>query len=195
MGKSVLGALACFCFSLALLGAGPPLPPANPLDGGTIAVRGHYQAGGLFCVALKADQIKQAAKYPHKMIHGVKLVLLPEQKVLASYSDGTVAGTEGAMVSASGPIGDTEANLCTKEYTATGVGRIAVVVLTEEGEQVLTEGRVNLTDFSFSIGLNPDPNLPPLYVCCSCSGCRNCIDWCKTFTCICPGCTVFCNGR
>jgi hypothetical protein len=178
--------------SAALAGVPPWASSADP-EQGVIQVRGHQEADGSYCVQLVVGQIVNPQQWPDYVIKGLVVYSEPSHTLIAAVGEPDVNFHAAPRVFVRGPAAGAPI-LCSSQSPPSGDTGILIRLVRPAGEMTIVDGTVSMADFAYSVTLNPQPDMIPLWTCCGCgNNCMYCEPYCIHPICRCPGCQLNCG--
>ncbi len=171
----------------------PKVAATIPDRPGMVVLSGREAEPGLFCVQLAVSQFKNIEQHPEWAIRGIQVFSEPSHTLLAAYTESGFEDRLDAKARGTGPMGGTLPLLCTRETLPEGDNQVSLTVLTGAGPRPVGVVAAGIPSFHVAVTLPPEPNMPPLEICCVCGSCKHCDYWRPHCVCICPDCVLHCT--
>lgn len=172
----------------------PRVAATIPDRPGMVVLAGQEAEPGLFCVQLAVSPFKNVEDHPEWAIRGVQVFTEPSHTLLAAYTEPGFEDRLEALARGTGPVGGTLPLLCTRQALPEGDDRVSLTVLTGAGPRVVGVVAAGLSAFHVAVTLAPEPDMPPLEICCVCGSCKHCDFWRPRCVCYCPDCILRCEN-
>lgn len=191
--KGLMTVLVALLVTSAAVAGVPPWASSEDPQPGVIQVRGHMESDGSYCIQLVVGQIENPQQWPDYQIRGVVVYSEPSHTLIAASGEPDVnfhamprVFVRGSAVGA--PI------LCSSQAPPAGDTGVLVRIIRPAGEMSIIDGSATLGEFAYSVTLNPEPDMIPLWTCCGCgNSCMYCEPYCIHPRCYCPGCQLRCD--
>ena len=194
MKRLLLGFVLCLTFASYASAAVPSWASPDDPQTNAIQIRGHQNDDGSYCIQLVVGQIEDPQRWPDYAIRGIKVFSEPSHTLIAASGEPDVNFNALPRVFVRGPAAAAPI-LCSSQAPPPGDTGILVRLIRPAGELTLLDAPVvALADFAYTVILNPEPDMMPLWTCCGCGdSCMYCEPYCIHPRCFCPGCQLNCG--